>query len=182
MTGPEITDIVNDAKVATEPPEDAIKRLAQVPTLEYEKQRDQVAKDIGIRVSVLDRIADLVDRPLQRPGGSFALVSLLPHRHPLHHPPHQLRPSSNRRSHLSHLFLLPQMPARPRLPLLLSFLSLPPRSSLSSSSAASDLSNSQIQFLPIFQVPRLRPRYFHPSVLTNDRSTFRYRRAGGFLF
>ena len=29
MTSPEITDIVNDAKAAAEPPEDAIKRLAR---------------------------------------------------------------------------------------------------------------------------------------------------------
>ncbi len=77
MTSPEITDIVNDAKVATEPPEDAIKRLAKLPTLEYEQQRDQVAKDIGIRVGALDRMVRAEQRESEDAAG-FSLREVEP--------------------------------------------------------------------------------------------------------
>ncbi len=69
MTSPEITDIVNDAKTAAEPPEDAIKRLAKLPQLKYEQQRDQVAKDIGIRVGALDRMVRAEQRESEDAAG-----------------------------------------------------------------------------------------------------------------
>ena len=37
MTSPEITDVVNDAETTEEPLEDAIKRLAILSPLEYER-------------------------------------------------------------------------------------------------------------------------------------------------
>ena len=77
MTSPEITDIVNDAKVAAEPPEDAIKRLAKLPQLKYEQQRDQVAKVIGILVGALDRLVRAEQRKSEDAAG-FSLREVEP--------------------------------------------------------------------------------------------------------
>ena len=74
---PPAADAVNDAEAVTEPPEDAIKRLAKLPTLEYEKQRDQVAKDIGIRVGALDRLVRAEQRKSEDAAG-FSLREVEP--------------------------------------------------------------------------------------------------------
>jgi len=55
MASPEITDIVNDAEAVAETYFESIKRLAALPTHEYERCRKAEAKRLDMRASVLDK-------------------------------------------------------------------------------------------------------------------------------
>ncbi len=74
MTSPEITDVVNDAETTEEPLEDAIKRLAILSPLEYERVRKPEAKRLKIdRVSVLDAAVKAA-RPQDSEGNDLGLT------------------------------------------------------------------------------------------------------------
>ncbi len=60
MTSPEITDIMNDAKVASEPPEDTIKRLAKLPLLVFEQRKASEPLN-GVLQGFLDRFGIVHD-------------------------------------------------------------------------------------------------------------------------
>ena len=77
MASPDITDIVNDAEAVAEPPEDVIKRLAQLPILEYERRREPAAQEMGIRVTVLDRLVRAEQRKSEDTSG-FSLHEVEP--------------------------------------------------------------------------------------------------------
>ena len=55
MVSPEITDIVKDAEAVGETYFESIKRLAALPTHEYERCRKDEAKRLNMRTSVLDK-------------------------------------------------------------------------------------------------------------------------------
>ncbi len=55
MADSEIQKAVTTSETYEEPLDEAIKRLAELPSMEYERCRKEEAKRLGIRTTVLDR-------------------------------------------------------------------------------------------------------------------------------
>ncbi len=77
MSSPEITDIVNDAETVAETYFESIKRLAALPTHEYERCRKDEAKRLEMRASVLDNEVKSA-RPKDEKGNDLGLFDPAP--------------------------------------------------------------------------------------------------------